>query len=447
MIYKYQRRAAAFILAAAFLSGSSCFADVRVALSQDPGVNNAPALQKAVDEVSASGGGRVVVPAGRYVLGTLYLRSGVDLHLEEGAVLCGSLNVPGDYSDKAFICADGAERVTVSGRGIIDGRSDSEYYRVRFADGTFHNNDGLRPFGILFKDCRKVKVCGITLRNAGFWALRLFRCDGVDIRGITITSLHCINNDGIDVDARNVRISGCTIRTDDDGICLKSDDRDFPVENIRVRNCSIASNCNPIKFGTASYCAFRNVRFRDCSIHSTGEAHVWDWSERYIGIGPYEPLGLSGITVQSADGAAVEDIHFRNITMEGIMTPVFLFIGSRRNVTPGSMKDITFRNIKATARGVIPSMICGHRKSRIQNVMLKNFRVSADGYRGQVPDCLRENETGYPENRMFGKTNPAGALFIRHADGIKVRNLRVSHRSEDVREPVVVVDATDVSVR
>ena len=79
---------------------------------------------------------------------------------------------------------------------------------------------------------------------------RLFRCDGVIVDGISIFSLSMGNNDGIDVDARNVNITNCHIECDDDGICLKSDDPNFMVENITVTNCIIASNCNPIKFGT-----------------------------------------------------------------------------------------------------------------------------------------------------------------------------------------------------
>lgn len=418
----------------------------KLMLDNNADANNASAIQSAIDFISRAGGGKIIVPEGTYSLGTIYLKDNIELYLSEGAELLGSLNLTEDYSDRALICAKNAKNIKIGGKGTINGHSDSEYYKSQFEAGVFKNNDSLRPFGIYFEDCKHIVVKDIQLKNAGFWSFRLFRCDGVDISGISIESLHCVNNDGIDVDAKNVHIRDCNIRTDDDGICLKSNDNDFEVENVLVENCTIASNCNPIKFGTASCSAFRNVKFRNCIVRSTGVSSVWDWSKTYHGINEREPLGLSGITVQSTDGAVVENIRFENIDIDGIMTPFFLYIGSRSG-SPGSMKNISFKNINVNARGYIPSLINGHADAKIKNVSFKNIRITSDGYEGAPTHSVCENVDGYPENRMFGKTNPAGSVYIRHADGIVFDNFYLKHRCADGREPFVLVDADNIVVR
>lgn len=418
----------------------------KLMLDDSADANNAPAIQYAIDSLSKAGGGRIIIPEGTFPLGTIYLKDDIELYLSEGAELLGSLDLTKDYSDRALICAKKANNIRISGKGTINGHSDSEYYKSQFETGLFKNNDNLRPFGIYLEDCKNIVIKDLTVENAGFWSLRLFRCDHVDISGISIESIHCVNNDGIDVDAKNVRIRNCNIRTDDDGICLKSNDQNFEVENIIVEGCTIASNCNPIKFGTASCSAFRNVIFRNCKVRSTGESKVWDWSKSYTGINEREPLGLSGITVQSTDGAAVENIRFENIDIDGIMTPFFLYIG-RRGGRLGSMKNITFKDITVNARGYIPSLINGHADAKIENVTFKNIRISSDGYAGTPSATVCENEDGYPENRMFGKTNPAGAVYIRHADGVVFRNFHLKHRSMDVREPFVLEDVDNIVIK
>lgn len=91
----------------------------------------------------------------------------------------------------------------------------------------FRVNDGKRPRGIFFNHCKRMSLRNIQIRNAGSWTVRLLGCDVVKIDGISIYCLTQGNNDGIDVDARNVTISNCNISCDDDGICLKSDLPDF----------------------------------------------------------------------------------------------------------------------------------------------------------------------------------------------------------------------------
>lgn len=400
-------------------------------------------IQKAIDECERTGGGVVTFSPGKYLTGTIYLRSHVELHLERGATLLGSTNVPGDYPVRALIYAEGIEDAGISGHGVIDGQANTPAY---LAHG-FKVNDGIRPNGIIFKDCKNMTANDFEIRNADSWTFRLFRCDGVRITGIRIHSLMQGNNDGIDIDARNVVVSNCLIECDDDGICLKSDDKNFLPENITVSNCVIASNCNPIKFGTSSYAGFKNVTITNCTIRPTTESNIWDWSKEYDGIAPKTCTGLAGIAIESVDGGKVEHVTISNIAMEGIITPIFICMNKRHGGGTGVLKDITISQVTAVAEGIIPSIISGIPGSRISDVTLRDITVEHHGGEKAMTARLPENLDGYPENRMYGRKNPAGGLFVRHADNIKVENFRVIQRNKDQRPVIVADDVNGLAIR
>ena len=399
------------------------------------------AIQRAIDACAESGGGRVIVPTGSFMTGTLWLRSHVELYLERNARLLGGLRVPDDYPVRTLIYAEGIEDAGISGYGTIDGYFNHPSYK-----GRFQVNDDKRPLGVFFKNCKNISVRDIHIVNAGSWTLRLLGCDGVHIDGITIRSLMEGNNDGIDVDARNVTISNCYIMCDDDAICLKSDLPDFMPENITVTNCVLASNCNPIKMGTASYAGFRNVVFSNCVIRRTDESRVWDWSKEYRKVAPGTLTGLSGITIQSVDGGTVENISFSNIVMEGIITPIFVCLNHRHG-DRGVIRNLQFSNITARAEGILPCMISGVPDNVVSDIILRDIVVEHTGGEQPMQNALPENLKGYPENRMYGRENPAGGLYVRHANNVVVENFQVRHRATDYRPTVVLDDVTDFRLR
>ena len=404
---------------------------------------NTSALQRAIDACAESGGGEVLVPPGRFLTGTIYLRSHVELVIQRGASILGSTNIPDDYPVLSLIYAEGIEDAGISGQGIIDGQArHPDYIRHGFVV-----NDNARPFGIQFKDCRNMSIRDIQLRDIAFWTVRLFRCDGVRINNISIYCLLQGNNDGIDVDAKNVTITNCLIETDDDGICLKSDDPDFMPENITVSNCVIASNCNPIKLGTASLAGFRNVVISNIVIRRTTESNVWDWSAQYDKVKPGTITGLSGIAIESTDGGLIEHLSFSNIVMEGIITPIFIYMGDRSDKGTGVIRDIDFFNIKAVCEGIIPCLISGMPNNRISQITMRDITVEHQGGEAAMTEALEENISGYPENRMFGRKNPAGGLYVRHADYLKIENFRVHQRETDHRPVVVANDVSDMRLK
>lgn len=402
------------------------------------------ALQKAIDECAASGGGVVTFAPGRYLTGTLFLRSHVELHLERGAYILGDTRVTDRnlYPRRGLIYAEDIEDAGISGQGTIDGQSDTEAF---LAQG-FRVNDGKRPNGLYFYRCRNISFSDFNLLNAGSWTFRLQECDGVRITGINLRSLAQGNNDGIDVDARNVTIANCHIEAEDDGICLKSDNPDFMPENITVTNCVIASNCNPIKFGTASYAGFRNVVISNCVVHRTTETNIWHWEEQYDDLPRGVLTGLAGIAIESADGGLIEHVAISNIAMDGIITPIFICLNKRHGDGKGVIRDVTISDLTATCEGNIPCLISGIPGSRISDVMLRNIHVEHQGGQHPMTERLRESLTDYPENRMYGRRNPACGLFVRHADNVRVQGFTAKMRQPDERPAIVADDVNGLAV-
>jgi polygalacturonase len=147
-------------------------------------------LQRLIDEVSAAGGGTVVVPTGTFISKPVQLRSHVTLRLERGAVLKSTDNPADSRSAKGFIWAEDAEDIGIEGPGTIDGNG-----RV------FEQRDSApgRPRLLDLHNSRHVTVREVTLRNAGSWTCKLHGCDGVRIHAVRIHSHEGYNN-GITLD-------------------------------------------------------------------------------------------------------------------------------------------------------------------------------------------------------------------------------------------------------
>ena len=415
--------------------------DIRITQSEQPDEVSTQLFQQAIDQCSATGGGQIYVTAGTYTVGALKMKSGVELHLSQGVLLKGSVNHPEDYkAGRGIITAKDVENIAVTGLGVIDGQGFHNNFQ------RYGNNQGNRPHAIFMENCRNVTIRDIHIRNAAWWTVRLFRCDGVAIDHVNIYSHSIVNNDGLDIDSRNVTISNCRIDSDDDGICLKSDDPNFMPENIVVTNCIIGSNCNPIKLGTSSYCGFRNVTFSNIVILPSTESNVWDWSKEYREVQKGQLTGLAGIAVEAVDGGHIENLLFNNISMTGVITPIFVCLNKRNGI--GSIKNVVFSNITAKAYGIIPSLISSIPGEYIDGITLRDIVVEHVG-KGTSEDAqtpLKENLNGYPENRMYGKTNPAYGLYVRHARNITIDNFQVHLQHADARPAVVMEDVQDVLI-
>lgn len=413
--------------------------------------DNAPMIQKAIDNVSAAGGGTVVVPAGEFVTGPLELKSGVELHLEMGAKLLG-------YPDttayrKAHIVADGKkskesgliyayqqENIAVTGLGTIDGQGGHVAFKTKVDPGN-------RPMIFLFRDCKNIVVKDVTLQNSAHWTQLYTECQGVRVSGIKVYS-HCnYNNDGIDIESSDVVVTNCMFDCEDDAICLKALPEKL-CENITVSNCITATNCNAIKLGTASIGGWRNVNISNITVRRASEDNFRRWQTKLTGITAPVTV-ISGIAVEVVDGGIAENINISNVAMTDVQTPIFIRMARRHESSrPGGsqMKGITISNVTAVSESMMSSSITGVPGLYPENIYLSNIDITAPGG-GTAEDGLREvpeAEKSYPENRKLGQVLPAGGLYIRHAKNVYLSNVRFHFRKPDARPLIITEDCINV---
>ena len=404
---------------------------------------NTVALQKAIDACFATGGGRVTVPPGTYLTGTIELKANIDLHLMQNAVILGSTNNPAEYRDSALVLVKGVENVSISGSGTIDGQGWHKNFSNKGREVKIS-----RPYAIFVRESKHIKITGIRLRNSATWVLRLLKSEWIIIDNINIYSHSNHNNDGIDIDAKNVVISNSIIDCDDDALCFKSYTDDFIVENVTVSNCRIASNCNAIKFGTWSAVGFRNISISNCVIAEAAEDNVRSpkWYERMDGI-TKQPTVISGIALEVVDGGFMEQITISNISMRGVQTPIFIRLGNRDGV--GSLKNVLISNIIATNESRITSSITGIPGSYVENVTIKDVIFNSKGTSTieHTDKNVKEKDDGYPENRMYGASLPAHGFYVRHARGIQLENLRLLLRNPDARAAIIFDDVENSSLK
>ena len=388
-----------FILCGLFLCAGTIAATDYNALQQgavgDGKTLNTKSLQSAIDALQAKGGGQLYFPAGRYLTGSLQLKSNVTLYLEKEAMLLGStspydypgfstekeLKVNNDHFDQALIYAEGAENIGITGEGCIDGQGrelaltiDSLHHTGELVDkhyNTYRKRSNTRPKLLFMRNCRKVELRKTNFRSGAAWGLSFSLCVDLTIDSLHVENRAYWNNDGIDIsDCKDVRISNCFINSADDGICLKSHNRGAWNDRVSISNCHIISSASAIKFGTESLGGFKNVTIDNIRIKDTFR---------------------SAIAIESVDGAEIENVKLENIEI----------------VCPG----------RAT-RGMAYMSV-----SRLKDVP--------------------ENEKGYPEFTMFEEL-PSWGFYVRHVKGIQMHNVKLRLQEDDFRPAFVFDRVSDV---
>ena len=440
---------------------------------------NTAAIQRVIDQLSATKkGGTIVFPSGRYLSGTIEIKSNVHFVLEKGAVLLGSTDIrdyrsiephdapksnrTGDNSKLALLVCYKAENVSITGEGTIDGQGrelalnvDSVLY---VTDENYRRGGGGRPQEIYrpkiinFMFLNGFEMRGITIRNSACWVQTYEICSNLLFEGVTVQSRTFWNNDGFDLtDCKNAVINNCTVDTGDDGICLKSYYNDYCCENIRVTNCRVTSSCNGLKLGTASFGGFRNIVFNNIDVVDTY---------------------LSAIAIESVDACNIDSVTVSNIRAVNTMNPIFIKLGNRTNGKPGHIRDIIIDNLTATVpfmrpdpmaearvftnesfHNPIPSPITGMPEQPIERVTLRNINITCPGNAStgmnMVPlwrvESVRENPRGYPEYTMYGEL-PSWAFYVRHVRGISFENVTVKLADKDFRPAFVFDDANEVKI-
>jgi len=399
---------------------------------------NTKSIQSAIDACANEGGGIVYFPAGKYLSGTLFLKSYITLYLDVGAVLVGSKNLDDypvtiskvrsytdDYTDKSLLYGEGLEHIAIVGQGTMDGNGGS------FPKGFPYK---IRPYMMRIINCKKVQVKDVTIINSPMWVQHYLACEDVNIDGISVNSRVNWNNDGIDIDGcNNVRISNCHIISGDDAICLKST-LDKPCNNVTITNCVLSSTCNAFKMGTETNGGFQNITLSNCTIYDTP---------------------LAGIALELVDGGTLDQVSISNVTMNNVGAAIFIRLGNRarpfneKMAKPGmgKLSNVIISNVLATNVGNTGCSITGLPGYPVKNISLDNIHITFQGGGTQelVNREIPEVPEDYPEYSMFGKL-PAYGFYCRHAENLTFNNVELDFTEPDVRPAIVCDDITGLEL-
>ena len=336
-------------------------------------------IQAAIDACATTGGGRVSVAPGVYLVGTIWLRSNVELHLEHGATLKASTRMddynaldayPQNFSviesekwvGKHLIIAHECENVALTGGGVIDGSGDFFFEDVPQPQSLYFWRDGgqsardkeqLRPGQCAcFIECRRVKVEDVSFVNQPCWACFLHGCEYASVRGIKVLNPQTyFNTDGIDIDCcRFVTVSDCIIDTGDDAIAIRGSQRRLkrprPCEHVVISNCTLASSSSGIRIGVGNG-LIRHIRISNITISRAAPAITV--MSTYGGRGgvSIEDVAVSGVSAtnlcQIVELIEEAGSPIRDIVLEGFNVETDGFFRMRSSC-PDSVRGVTLRN-------------------------------------------------------------------------------------------------------
>ena len=313
---------------------------------------NTKAIQEAIDVAHLNGGGEVVVPAGTFVTGAIFLKSNICLYLSTGATLRFS-DQQQDYPVvtsrwegvqqpvyASCVYAENQQNIAVMGLGTLDGNGVAWWQ-------TFRNTPAElaypRPKLVGFHNCKRVTVRDVRLIDSPSWTVHPLLCENVTIDNISIeNSADSPNTDGIDPEScRNVRISNCHIDVGDDCIAIKSGTEGtaerVACENVTIDSCTMVHGHGGVVFGSEMSGDIRNVTIANC---------VFKHTDR-------------GLRFKSrrGRGGTVEDIRVTNLVMDQVVCPFIInsyyFWGPKgdeayvwdKKPRPVTEETPTFRNI------------------------------------------------------------------------------------------------------
>jgi hypothetical protein len=414
-------------------------------------------IQSAVDACSKAGGGKVVVPPGRYLTGPIFLKSHLEFEVMSGATLVGSTNfedypaIPGRWEGldrtifASLLTGEGLENISITGRGTLDGQGQIwwDAHRKTQAmrrDAGLVDRDPENPAGsplkwprarmIYLSKCKNVLISGLTITNSPSWNVHPVLCEDVVIHGLSIINPgNSPNTDGIDPDScKNMRISDCYISGGDDCIILKSGYKQIPdhpfasCENIVVTNCVFGEGHCGVGIGSETAGGVRNVTVSNCICDGTH----------------------SGLRFKTARGRGsyVENVEAVNFVMRGIIDAaifvgMFYDNGDRTHALPVDIRTPTVRNIHLSDIHVISAktavQIEGLLESPIQSLSVRNLTVDSvgvgvicSGVRGAAFENVQINSEG------------GSPLSFKDTEDLELTRVRTNRANGDL--PMVVLE-------
>jgi len=355
-------------------------------------------IQKAIDQCHTDGGGVVYLPKGKYLIGTLNLKSNVEFRFETGAMLIATTALSqyqrhNEHLAGVFYTED-AENVSITGNGKIFGQGmefmypDSakvllgdllNYVRQKgnirkvesgIGDGPLEPKDRFHQM-IVFSNCKNVTLTDFECIDAPYWTFLIVHCERVRVTGLSINNNLLIpNGDGLDINSSsNVNVSDCIFTCGDDAIVLSGYAHHFgdpgyknilkPSENINVSNCILQSRSSGIRIGGWDQNHMSNYNFNNITIFDSN----------------------CGINITVRDSGSVQNMNFTNIRIEtrlhtgdwwGNGEPIK--ISAMRGVPDnpiGIIKNVKFTNVSCVGENSI--LLYASEESKLENIIFDNF--------------------------------------------------------------------------
>lgn len=421
------------------------------------------AFNEAISECHQNGGGRVTVPPGNYIVGTIYMKSDVELYVSHGAVVNGSTRLD-DYdrsqSRGGMIYGRNLKNIALSGSGILNGNSmafhdpakmhiaeDLERKFTRQGEDYLREGDffqdgpiakGERPgMMVVFLDCSNVSIKDLNFRDSPTWTIRIGDCDNVRVEGVSINNNLLIpNSDGVHfTNSRNITVSNCDIRAGDDALIFTGFSDEINVdgeiegesveeeygnftditENVTVSNCLLQSRSSGIRIGYGQH-GIRNLSFSNIIIYGSNR----------------------GIGIFNRDTSDIENILFSDIIIQtrlhsghwwGNGEPVHISAISRHEgQEAGTISDIRFTHIKADSETGI--LIWGYRENQVRNIEFQNMDFTlhssplSSAYGGNF-DLRPVADHTYA---IFSHDIPG--IYARNTEGLHFENFKLSWEGE-----------------
>ncbi len=400
-------------------------------------VKNTDAIAKAIDACHNAGGGFVIVPAGKWLTGTVHLKSNVNLRVDQGAELIFS-DDPADYlpvvhttweglecyNYSPLIYAYQCENVAITGKGQLTCVQDhwkkwmdrpaahmqglKELYEMAAQNvpvrerNMVRDHINLRPQFIQINRCRNVLIEDVTIRNSPFWTVHPVLCENVIVRGIDVRC-RGHNTDGIDPEfCKNVLIEYCQFDQGDDPIVIKAGRNQDAwrigkcSENIVIRHCKVILGHNLLAIGSEMSGGVRNVYMYDCDYQ------------------PYEGFVRSCVLIKTNHrrGGFVENIFVDNIQFHGTQpAKAILEIDT----------DVLYQ-----WRDLVPTY--EKRLTKIRNIQLKNIRADKAEYglwiHGDAEEPIRDIQL---ENVALNEITQK-AIEIKYAENVQINNSQLGDK-------------------
>lgn len=437
---------------------------------------NTEAINKAIRACSEKGGGVVLVPAGLWLTGPIEMQSHVNLHIAREAVLLFS----DDFDDYKLVASNwegepawrnqnpisgrNLENIAITGSGIIDGNggawrmvkrskmTESQWKKLVSSGGVVDAKsniwypsqgalngaqqqkagvmrpgttaadfkdvkDYLRPNLLVFTQCKRVLLEGVTIQNSPAWNLHPLMCEDLTLRKLLVRNpWYAQNGDGLDIEScKNVLVEDCTFDVGDDGICIKSGrdkagrDRGMPTENVIIRNNVVYHAHGGFVIGSEMSGGARNIWVEDCSFIGTD-------------------IGLRFKTTRGR-GGVVENIYINNINMVDIPGEAILF-----DMYYAAVDPVPLAGEKKQAVAVVKKPVT-EETPRFRNFVIRNVQVNGAEkgifLRG-LPEMPIQNIVIEDANISANK-----GVEIIEATNIVLKNLKLAASTSD---PLIHVD-------